>query len=173
MDPILTIRFTPEKRDYVRASRVLSKKSTGFMIVAGMIVLAVIGSAFVLAQPGFGGNAIQRAAPIVFVVGLVYILYFLFAVPYQLGRAYRTKEHLRMERIMIFLDEHLQMEIGGQSLELPWEDLHRVIDGGNYYLMIFQGDRQLFPFIPGRAIADENTRQALLAFLKAKSIPMI
>jgi hypothetical protein len=173
MEPRLTIRFTPEKGDYVRASRTLAKKSLWFLVLAGVILLAVIGSVLLVIFPGFGGENLRSIAHIVLVAGVVYLLYYLFMIPWQLGRAYKANEHLRMERTLTFFDTHLTMGFGERGVDLPWENLQKVVDGGDYYLMMFKGDQLVYPFIPGRAVPDALDREALLTFFREKSIPVI
>jgi hypothetical protein len=173
MEPRLTIHFTPERGDYVRASRTLAQKSPWFLALAGLILLAVIGSALLVIFSRLGGENLRSLAPIVLLVGLVYLLYYVFMIPWQLGRAYKANEHLRLERTLTFFDTHLRMGFGERSVDLPWENLQKVVDGGDYYLMIFKGDQLVYPFIPGRAIPEVHDREALLAFFGEKSIPVI
>jgi hypothetical protein len=173
MEPRLTIRFTPEKEDYVRASRTLAQKSPWFMALAGLILLAVIGSVLLVIFPSLGGENLRSMAHIVLLVSVVYLLYYLFMIPWQLGRAYHANEHLRLERTLSFFDTHLRMGFGDRAVELPWENLQKVVDGGDYFLMMFKGDQLVYPFIPGRAITDMRDREVLLAFFGEKSIPVI
>lgn len=173
MEPILTISYTPEKQDYIRASRILSKKSPWFLVLAAVIVLLVIGSGLVLIFNGLAGDYIQGVAPFVLIAGLVYLLYIFFLIPMQLSKAYQNKTHLRMGRTLNFFNAHLTMEIGDQYVDLPWSNLSKVIDGGDYFLMLFQGDEQVFPFIPGRAFKNQADREVLLKFFKEHSIPVI
>lgn len=173
MEPRLIIRFTPEKQDYVRASRILAQKSPWFLVLAGLILLAIISSALLVLFPGLGGENLRSIAHIVLLTGIVYLLYYLFMIPWQLGRAYKATEHLRMERTLTFYDTHLAMGFGERGVDLPWENLQKVVDGGDYYLMIFKGNQLVYPFIPGRAVADAHTREALLAFFWEKSITVI
>jgi hypothetical protein len=173
MEPRLTIRFTPEKGDYVRASRTLAQKSPWFLVLAGLILLAVIGSALLVIFPGLGGENLRSIAHIVLVVGVVYLLYYLLMIPWQLGRAYQANEHLRMERTLSFFDTHLRMAFGERGVDLPWENLEKVVDGEEYYLMIFKGDQLVYPFIPGRAVPDRRDREVLLAFFEEKEIKVI
>ena len=173
MEPRLTIRFTPEKHDYVRASRTLAQKSPWFLFLAGLILLAVIGSALLVIFPGLGGENLRSIAQIVLLVGVVYLLYYLFLIPWQLGRAFKANEHLRLERTLSFFDTHLRMGFGERGVDLAWENLQKVVDGGDYYLMIFKGDQLVYPFIPGRAVPDAHDREALQAFFGEKSIPVI
>ena len=173
MEPRLTLGFTPEKRDYIRASRILSKKSPWFLVLAVIIVLLAIVSGILLIFPGLAGNYLQRMAPFNLVAGMVYLLYVLFLIPMQLSKAYQTKPHLSMPRTLFFYDSHLSMRVGDQSVDLPWENLRKVIDGGNIFLMLFQAEEQVFLFIPARAITHQVTRDAVLMFFREKSIPVI
>jgi hypothetical protein len=173
MEPRLTIRFTPEKGDYVRASRTLAQKSPWFLVLAGLILLAVIGSALLVLFPALGSENLRSMAYIVLLAGIVYLLYYLLMIPWQLGRAYQANEHLRLERTLTFFDTHLTMGFGERGVDLPWKNLQKVVDGGDYYLMMFKGDQLVYPFIPGRAIPSTHDRQALLAFFGEKSIPVI
>lgn len=173
MEPRLTIRFTPEKGDYVRASRTLAQKSPWFLVLVGLILLAVIGSALLVIFPGVGGENLRSIAHMVLVVGVVYLLYYLFVIPWQLGRAYQANEHLRMERTLTFFDTHLRMGFGERGVDLPWENLQKVVDGGDYYLMMFKGEQLVYPFIPGRAVPEAHDREALLSFFGEKSIQVI
>lgn len=173
MEPRLTIRFTPEKGDYVRASRTLAQKSPWFLVLVGLILLAVVGAALLVIFPGVGGENLRSIAHMVLVVGVVYLLYYLFVIPWQLGRAYQANEHLRMERTLTFFDTHLRMGFGERGVDLPWENLQKVVDGGDYYLMMFKGEQLVYPFIPGRAVPEAHDREALLSFFWEKSIQVI
>lgn len=173
MEPILTIRYTPEKRDYVRASRTLARKSKGFLVLAAVTLLVILVSVVILVFPGIGGANLRRIATIALFVGVVYVLYYLFLVPIQLNRAFKANETLRAERKLTFFDDHLRMKLGDQAIELPWENFKRVIDGGEYFLLIYEGSEQVYPFIPDRAFTDDGAKQAFLEFIRAKSIPVI
>ena len=157
----------------MRASRTLAQKSPWFLVLAGLILLAVIGSALLLIFPGLGGENLRSIAQIVLMAGVVYLLYYLFLIPWQLGRAYQANEHLRLERTLTFFDSHLRMVFGDRGVDLPWENLQKVVDGGDYYLMMFKGEQLVYPFIPARAFLDTHDRDALLAFFREKSIPVI
>jgi hypothetical protein len=173
MEPILTLQFTPEQHDYVRASRILARKSSWFLIAAAVILVAILASAIILIFPGVGRVSWHPVARIVFVVGLTYFLYYLVLIPVQLRRAYRSNEFLRIERTLNIFDTHLEMILGEQSVQLPWEALQRVIDGGDYLLLVFAGEEKVYPFIPVRVFDDLSAKKKLFDFFKAKSIPVI
>ena len=112
-------------------------------------------------------------APFVLIAGLIYLAYIFFLIPMQLSKAYQTKPHLSMTRSMAFYEQHLMIRMGEQSVNLPWEHLEKVIDDGDYFLMLFRGDEQVFPFIPGRAFTNLSDREALLNFFRAHGITVI
>jgi hypothetical protein len=143
------------------------------MILSAVIVLLVMASGIVLLVPGLAGEYFQGVAPFVLIAGLVYLLYVFFLIPMQLSKAYQAKSHLRMARRMTFYHTHVTMQIGDQSVNLPWDNLSKVIDGGDYCLMLFRGDEQVFPFIPARAFVNPSDREVLLHFFKENSIPVI
>ncbi|MFU8826316.1 MAG: hypothetical protein ACNA70_02375 [Brevefilum sp.] len=173
MDPILTLSYTPEKRDYIRASRLLLKKSPWFLFLAGLIALLVVGAGIVLAFPGLVGAQLRSAAVFVLLFGLAYLVYILLLIPVQLNKAFKTKPHMRMARTLHFFTSHLHMRIGEDGVELPWEHLHQVIDGGDGLLMLFRGEERVFPFIPERAFENRRDRDVLMAFFREKSIPVL
>jgi hypothetical protein len=172
VEPRLTLHYTPEKRDYVRASRTLAMKSSWFLVLVVLILLLLAGSAVILVNTDLGGPALRNVALILFLACLVYVIYFIFLIPIQLGKAYQANDHLQQQRTLVFWDAHLEMIIGERSVELHWKDLKRVVDGGNYTLLIFEGDQKVFPFIPKQAF-DDRTKQAFLGFIQSKSIPVI
>lgn len=170
MEAKLILRYTPEKQDYIRASRALAFKSAWFINLAVVIVVVMAGSGLILASPGIGGEILRNVALVLFVLSLVYMVYFAIAIPIQLGKAYEKREHLRQERVMTFGEDHLHMQIGEGHVDLPYQDLRRIVVGKRYYLLIFEGERKVFPFIPTRGL-DEAERQAFMAFFQSKSIP--
>ena len=173
MERVLTLVFTPEKRDYVRASRVLSKQSKWFLVLSAVILLVGIGSGVLLLFPGLAGVDLQGVAPFVFIGSVVYMLYILWLIPLQLKRAYRTNPHMRLTRTLTFFESYLNLHMGEENVYLPWENLRQVIDDGNYLLLLFKGDQQVFPFIPGRAFDPLSSREQVLKFFRDKSIPVI
>ena len=173
MEP-LTLQFTPEKRDYVHASRTLAKKSPVFLILVGLFLLGMMGSVLILVFPGWiGAENLVNTARIILIVGGVYALYYLFMIPWQLGRAYQANEHLRLPRTLIFLNDRLRMGIGSQWVDLSWDKLEKAIDGGDTVLLVFKGNEKIYPFIPERAFVDDGTKTALIELIKVKSIPVI
>jgi len=168
-DPI-EVRFTPEKNDYIRASRTLAAKSPGFLILAGVMMLVMLGSAVILVVPSIGNAAWRNAASITMLVGLFYIIYYLALIPFQLSRAYKKNDYMRTERTITFSDASVMLTIGDQSRELQWENFQKTVDGDDFYLLLYKGEEEIYPFVPKDSFADQAAQDAFLALLETKSI---
>lgn len=173
METPLIIVYTPQRSDYIRASRALAMKTRTFQVLGGIILLVIILSALVLASPWIGNSTWNTAAFIGLLVGMFYVLFYLIVIPFQLSKAYKTKDHMRMPRQISFTDMGIAMTMGDRTFELAWERVQKAIDGGDFYLLINKGETRIYPFVPRRAFKDENMHAAFLDLLQAKSIPMI
>ncbi|MDY6846576.1 MAG: hypothetical protein SVP52_05520 [Chloroflexota bacterium] len=166
----LSVRFTPEAKDYIRASRILAKKSTSFIIMAVLLILAMLGALVVLLLPSIGDQNWKNIALILFVVGIFYILYYFAVIPWQLTRSYKKNEHLQVEREFIFSEENIQVKVGSDGTVLNWEMLQKVMNANSFYLMAFKNGQKLYFFIPERAFNTEMTEDAFVDLINEKSI---
>jgi hypothetical protein len=168
----LMIEYTPDRKDYILASRALAKKSTGFIIIAGLIILTMIAAAVVLIFPSVGDPAWNNAAVVALLVSAFYIFYLLVLIPLQLSRTYKTNDYLQLERKLTFTESGVTMRVGDQTTDLLWDNFKEVIDGGGFYLLIYEGENRVYPFIPERAFTTGASEEALLAILAGKGIPL-
>lgn len=165
MESIFSIEYTPEKRDYVRAARIISRKSPGFIALAAMVAFIMLASGVALIFPGLAGETLRGLAPFLLAAGLTYLLYVGFLVPRQLNKAYESESHLRLTRRLNFFESYLMMTIGDQSVNLPWENLTRTFNSGNDFILVFQDDEQVIVFIPGRALESQAALENLQKFI--------
>lgn len=172
MDLPIHVRYTPEKKDYVRASRVLARNTPGFVVIALVILLAITAAAFILIFPGIGNATWRNIALVVLLVGAFYVIYYFVFIPLQLSRAYKTNPYLQKEREFTFAEEQVIMGIGDKVTHLDWEHFQKVIDGGSFYLLIYQAEERVYPFVPKDAFEDQKGHDAFLQLLESKSIPM-
>jgi len=170
MDAPLVIRFTPDRKDYIRASRALAMKSTGFIIIAGTVILAMIAAAVVLIFPSIGTPVWRNTAFVVLLVGAFYILYFFAVIPWQLSRAYKASAYLQQSRELTFSESGVTMTIGEKTSNLLWENFKDVIDGNGFYLLIYEGENRVYPFIPKDAFTTEASEEAFRDVMAAKGI---
>lgn len=166
----LTIKYIPEAQDYVRASRALAKKSTSFIVMAVLLIVAMIAAVVILLLPSVGEENWDNIAMIFLVVGVFYIVYFFAVIPWQLKRAYKKNEHLQVERSFILKDESIGVRVGNEGTELNLENLEKVVDNDDLFLLVYKDNRKLYFFIPERAFSEEVTEETFLDYLKEKSI---
>lgn len=173
METPIKIRFEPERKDYIHASRLLASKTRGFLILAGIVILLIVVSIFILAFPSLTTPVWRNVAAIVCMVGGFYIIYYLIFIPLQLSRTYKKNPFLKETRIFTFNESHIHMVIGQKSLDMDWENFQKVIQSDNQFLLIYKGDEDVYPFIPKRAFEDQAQLDAFLQLFKSKSIPIV
>ena len=172
MENTLVVRFTPKKEQYVRATRILAKKSPGFMTLAAILALAVIASAVILIFPGLGQQNWNSIALMVILVGAFYLFYFTVLVPMQFSKNYQKNEYLQMEREFIISDEQMIMHVGDKTSNLKWENFQKVLDDKDLYLLLYKAQERFYPFIMKSAFADQESLDAFLSLLSEKKIPI-
>jgi len=172
MQPKLEITYTPEKKDYVKASRTLAMKTKMFLILAIVLAVGIVASIVILLIPSLQEAYVRNIAVVVLWVGVFYVLYFFALIPLQLNRAYKKNEFMQLARQFTFTDEKLKMSIADKSTELEWEHLRKVIFNDGLYLLVYKKDSPVYPFIHERAFADDAEKQSFINFLNEKSIPI-
>jgi len=172
MDSPIKLHYTPKKQDYIRASRVLAMNTPTFLVLAAAIFLAMIAAVIVLLVPGIGDVTWRNIAIVVLLVGVFYTIYYLAFIPYQLTRAFKKNEYLQKARTFTISDQRVHMEIGDRSTDLEWEYFKKVVDGGTFYLLIYQADQKVYPFLPKRAFEEPSIEESFLQLLQSKSIPV-
>ena len=168
----LTIKYLPEARDYVRASRALAKKSTSFIIMAVLLILAMAAAAVILLLPSVGEENWDNIALILLVVGVFYIIYFFAVIPWQLRRAYKKNDHLQVERQFVLKEDVIGIKVGEEGTELELDKIEKVVDTDDLYLLIYKNKQKLYFFIPDRAFSAEASEESFLAYLEEKSIKL-
>jgi len=172
MERTINVQFTPEKKDYVRATRVLARKSPGFMVMAVILAVTVVASAVVMFVPGVGDPSWDSIALVILMVGAFYLLYFIAIVPFQFTQSYKKNKYLKLERKFTISDEEMVMEVGDRSTTFDWENFQKVIDGGDFFLMLYKEQERIYPFLPKEAFESKSDLDAYLDLLQEKSIPL-
>lgn len=172
MDQTINLHFTPVQKDYVRATRVLARKSPGFMTMAVILFVGMIASAIVMFVPGVGEPSWDSIAVVVLMIGAFYILYFVAIVPLQFAQSYKKNAYLKMEREFTISNEQMIMVVGDRTTTFDWEKFQKIIDGGDFFLMIYKAQERIYPFIPKDVFTEEGSLDAFLDLLVEKSIPV-
>lgn len=172
MENPLEIRFTPEKEDYVKASRALASKTPMFLVLAAVVGLMAIGSLVLLIFPGIGDGRYSSIATVFLIVSVFYVIYYLALIPWQLGRSFKANEYLQKERSLVFSDDAVTMRMGDKASELDWDRFERVVETADLYLLVYKADQQIYPFVPKRAFTDSTQEATFKRVLDEKSIPL-
>ena len=172
MDEPLVIRYTPDKGDYLQASRALAFKSTAFKVLAGVIIFAMLGALVVLIFPGIGNPTWENIALVFLVVGAFYIIYYLVIIPFQFSRAFKKNIYLQQERTYTFMDDTIRLRIGENENDMGWENIQKAVNSKDFYLLINTMEGQGYPIIPKRAFTETATEARFLELLASKSIPL-
>lgn len=172
MTDSLVLEFTPEKTDYVRASRMLSTKTPIFLITAVIMGIITLGALTLLIFPEIGDPSWRGIAVVFLITGGFYLVYFTFLIPVQLKNAFKKNKYLQERREFTFTNENITMEIGENTSTLAWENVKKLIQSKGTYLIMYQADQRFFPFIPERAFADRAAEDGFLDYFKNKSIPI-
>jgi len=157
MDVPLVIQFTPDRKDYIRASRTLATNSTGFIIIAAVIILVMTAAAVVLVFPSIVNDAIRSGAVFAFLGGAFLIFYYLTFIPLQMSRAYKSNEYLRLERRLTFRESNVVMQVGDNISNLSWDKFD---------------DNSVYPFIPKSAFTTDTSEEEFLGLIEEKGIPI-
>ncbi len=166
----LILDFTPEKNDYVHASRMLSTKTPVFLITSVLMLLITLGSLILLIFPEIGDPSWRGIAVVFLITGAFYILYFVFLIPFQLKSAFKKNAYLQEPRKFTFKDENIVMTVSENTTVLEWENVKKLIQSNGSYLIMYQDRERFYPFILGRAFDDKAAEAAFLDFFKSKSI---
>ena len=167
----LVLEFTPDKDDYVQASRMLSTKTPVFLITSVLMVLITLGSLAIIIFPDIGDPSWRGIANVFLITSAFYLLYFVILIPFQLRSAFKRNPYLQTKRKFTFTDKNIIMTIADKTNTLEWENIKRLVQSKGSYLIMYQADQRYFPFIPHRAFADQATENEFLDYFNRKSIP--
>jgi len=172
MEEQFVIQYSPEPKDYIRASRMLAMKSRGFIIMGVIAIIGIIASIVILLIPSTSGTMWRFVGAIVILVGVFYFINILVIVPLELSRTYKKNEHLRKARKFFFSDSRIAIQIEGQAKELDWDKIQKALKGNDFYLLIYKADKGFYPVIPERAFTTDEQKTQFLDLLKRKNIPV-
>lgn len=168
----LQVKFTPNKNDYIQASRLMAFKTPLFVLLAVVTVIIIAGSLIGLVFQLFTDSTWNNVALVSLLVGGFYIFYYFAMVPAQLTKTINKNEALKKERTFTFGENEVDLAIGEKVSPLPWEHFTHVLKGRTMYIMVYEEGKKTYPFLPNRAFADPGSEKAFLAILEQHSIPV-
>lgn len=169
---LLQIQFVPKREDYIAASRLLAAKTPLFLVLAVVTIVIVVGSLVGLVFQLFTDPLWQNVALVSLVIGAFYMVYYFFLIPAQLSKTVKKNETLQLERKFTFSETAVDLMVGQQNSRMPWEHFKHVLAGKNFYVLVYEEEKKVYPFLPKGAFADSAEETAFLDLLKEHNIPL-
>jgi len=154
---MVSIIFTYERSEYLRAFRRYRVKSLGSKRDLLLGTAAIAGGAFL----GITGTVVVGA--VVMITGLVLLAMVCFAIILQPILVYNAHPKLKDEYSLIFSDVGIAFHTDSIDSNIAWSLYSDWLQDDEFF-MLFYGRRELL-IVPKRALAngDENLLQSLLA----------
>lgn len=168
----LQVKFTPNRKDYIRASRLMALKTPIFIVLVVVTVIIIVGSLIGLVFQLFPDPTWNNVAFISLLVGGFYIVYYFIVTPAQLTKMINKNEALQKERKITFSETEVDLMIGRNTSRLPWDNFVHVFNGKTMYIMVYEEDKKTYPFLPKRAFTDPGSEKAFLQLLEERNIPV-
>ena len=168
----LQFKYTPNRNDYIQASRLMAFKTPIFIVLAVVTILIMVASLVGLVFQLFTDEVGRNVAFVSLLIGGFYMVYYFFLTPAQLTKMIKKNEALQMEREFTFSEAEVDMKIGDQTSRLFWEHFVHVLKGRTMYILVYEEDKKVYPFLPKRALSEPGSEEAFLAMLEEHNIPV-
>lgn len=168
----LKVHFTPNKNDYIQASRLMAIKTPVFIVLAVLTIAIMAGSLIGLVFQWFTDSTGQNVAIVSLVIGAFYVLYYFLLTPLQLTKAIKKNEALQMKREFSFSEAEVDLKVGSQTSRLFWDHFLHVLKGRTMYILVYEEEKKMYPFLPKRALTEPGSEEAFLALLEEHNIPV-
>ncbi len=152
MADILTLKYTPEQRDYAQVLRVFFLSRLGTRISLGFLVIAFGIIIYTIATQG---TAITLFELVWLVFPPAFVVYVIYFQPNRMARQAMTNEQLTTETTWEVADNGVQMSTQFGSTLLEWSDISRLVTSKEYYLILLKKNKNTFRFIPRRVFAND------------------
>ena len=168
----LQVQFTPNRNDYIQASRLMALKTPIFIVLAVVTIVIMVGSLVGLVFQLFTDEVGRNVAFVSLLIGGFYVVYYFFLTPAQLTKMIKKNETLQMERELTFSEAEVDLVLGGQTSRLFWDHLVHVLKGRTMYILVYEEEKKIYPFLPKRALTEPGSEEAFLALLEEHNIPV-
>lgn len=168
MLPII-LRFTPNKDDYVIASRAITMRQWSTWLILGIIVFIWVINLLL-------GLMSEDTDWISLGISLLPMLLFtiifgglIFVVPsFQLGRRIQKNKRLTTETVWIVDDQTIVIKNAHSESKMDWGTFQRVIQLKDYYLLGYSTNKAMAQILPRRAFESSEQETAFRKLLEQK-----
>jgi len=163
----LTLKYTPNQRDYASVMRLFfwQRKGTKISLVLVIIAFGVIG--FMLIAKGSPPTFFEL---IWLLLPPFFVLYSFYIQPSRLASKAAADEQLVTEATWVVDDDGVRISSRFGSTDLPWTALKKLATTREYYLLLSNTNDNAFRFLPRRAFTSP-TEEELFLQLAADHLP--
>ncbi len=152
MADTLTLKYTPEQRDYAQVLRVFFLSRLGTRISLGFLVIAF---AIIIYTIATQGTPITLFEVVWLVFPPAFVAYVIYYQPNRMAKQAMTNEQLTTETTWEVADTGVQMSTTFGSSLLEWAEISRLVASKEYYLFLLKRNKNTFRFIPRRVFASD------------------
>lgn len=162
-DASIVFRYTPTADDYRKGIASYYFRQTSFLILIGIAGLMFLIGVFLWIGAGF-----EQAPYAPLLVFLLPILLFFSVLlqPWLASRQVNKNERMRTETTWTVSDDGLLVTTGYGQSKIDWETFGKVVETGDYFLLLYSWNRRLFQIIPKRAFASPDEMADFREYLK-------
>jgi hypothetical protein len=167
MGQSLTLKYTPNARDYASVMRLFfwQRKATKISLV--LLVIAFLLVIFML--------LIKGSPPTIFellwlLLPPFFVVYSFYIQPSRLANKAARNEQLVTEATWEVDDSGVHISSRYSNTDLAWDTLKKLVTTQDYYLLLSRTNDNAFRFLPRRAFTSDQ-EQVLFLQLVAKYLP--
>ncbi|MBG0787683.1 MAG: YcxB family protein [Anaerolineaceae bacterium] len=147
-------------------------KTPIFVVLVVVTVIIILGSLIGLVFQLFPDPTWNNVALVSLLVGGFYVVYYFIVTPAQLTKKINQNEALKKERKITFGETEVDLMVGRNTSRLPWENFVHVLNGRQMYIMVYEEEKKIYPFLPKRAFTEPDAEKAFLQMLDEHEIPL-
>ncbi len=161
----ISFHFIPTKDDYIRGLRAFETSKTNFK--RNMAKIGIFEALFVVAI--FAGSLGDGPWPwLLVLIGPIILGYFWGILPLRMGRQIEKNERFTAETTWELGEDQIVIKNKFSETKMDWGSFQKVVETGDYYLLIYATSKNMFQFIPKRAFESQEQETNFRELLKRK-----
>jgi hypothetical protein len=148
MSQALTMKYTPDRTDYVQVLRIFFLKQTGIRVSLAFLAVAF---AIILFSVATQSTPVTLFELLWLLLPPLFVVYILYWQPRSMSRRAMSNEQLAAETTWLVSDEGVAISSDFGSSLLTWDSLTKLVTSKDYYLLVFKTEKNFFRFLPRRA----------------------
>ena len=161
----ISFRFIPTKDDYVHSIRAFFLCDAGFkrtLVIMGIVELLIVVAAL-------AGNLGDGLLLWLLALAMPALLVYLWVIlPLNTGRQIEKNERFMSETTWELGEDQVLIKNKFSETKMDWGSFQKVVETGDYYLLVYTANKRMFQFIPKRAFESQEHAAAFREVLRQK-----